>query len=148
LGIRKTHWPALSASLFNLGQIALAAWTFIALAILIYFVSRGLLGSPNMQIEGNGATAQLLSWFADRASPTLPSAWVISVPLWIYRGLMLLWALWLAFALLQWLKWGWMCFTTDGYWRAREKSEKKEEQEKGNEVIDANAATMSEPSKP
>jgi hypothetical protein len=148
LGIRKTHWPALSASLFNLGQIALAAWTFIALAILIYFVSRGLLGSPNMQIEGNGATAQLLSWFADRASPTLPSAWVISVPLWIYRGLMLLWALWLAFALLQWLKWGWMCFTTDGYWRAREKSEKKEEQEKGNEVIDANAATMREPSKP
>jgi hypothetical protein len=51
--------------------------------------------------------------------------------------------------LLQWLKWGWMCFTTDGYWRAREKKEgKKEKQEKESEVIDASAAAMSEPSKP
>lgn len=125
LGIRKTHWPALSPMLFNLGQVALAAWTFFALAILIGAVSMGLLGSPNMQIEGNGATPQLLSWFADRASPALPTAWVISVPLWIYRGLMLLWALWLAFALLQWLKWGWTCFTTDGYWRQSPKFERK-----------------------
>jgi hypothetical protein len=148
LGIRKTHWPSMPASLFNLGQIALAGWTFVALAILIYFVSRGLLGSPNMQIEGNGATAQLLSWFADRAPPTLPGAWVISVPLWIYRGLMLLWALWLAFALLQWLKWGWMCFTTDGYWRASEKKEKKETKGKESKAIDASAAPGSEPSKP
>jgi hypothetical protein len=121
LGVRKTHWPAVPSWLFNLGQIAIVGWTLIALAILIWSVSRGLLGSPNMQIAGNGATAQLLSWFADRAGPELPTAWVISVPLWLYRGLMLLWALWLAYSLLQWLKWGWTCFTADGYWRALEK---------------------------
>jgi hypothetical protein len=121
LGIRKTHWPAVPNWLFNLGQIAIVGWTAIALAILVWSVSRGLLGSPNMQIAGNGATAQLLSWFADRAGPELPTAWVISVPLWLYRGLMLLWALWLAYALLQWLKWGWTCFTKEGYWRALEK---------------------------
>ncbi len=121
LGVRRTHWPAVPNWLFNLGQIAIVGWTAIALAILVWSVSRGLLGSPNMQIAGNGATAQLLSWFADRAGPELPTAWVMSVPLWFYRGLMLLWALWLAYALLQWLKWGWTCFTTDGYWRALEK---------------------------
>lgn len=125
LGLRKTHWPKVSELLFNVGQLALAAWTFVALAILVWAVSRGLLGSPNMQIAGNGSTASLLNWFADRAPQELPTAWVVSVPLWIYRGLMLLWALWLAYSLLKWLKWGWTCFTTDGYWRALEPKAKK-----------------------
>jgi hypothetical protein len=124
LGLRQSHWPNMSARLFNLGQIALAGWTFVALAILVWAVSRGLLGSPRMQITGNGATARLLNWFADRAPQELPTAWVFSVPLWFYRGLMLLWALWLAYALLQWLKWGWTCYTTDGYWRAWVKTPK------------------------
>ncbi len=124
LGLRQSHWPNMSARLFNLGQVALAGWTFAALAILIFAVSRGLLGSPRMQITGNGAAAYLLSWFADRAPQELPTAWVFSVPLWLYRGLMLLWALWLAYALLQWLKWGWTCYTTGGYWRAWAKTPK------------------------
>jgi len=34
------------------------------------------------------------------------SAWVISVPLLVYRLAMLAWALWLALALLRWLRWG------------------------------------------
>ncbi len=132
LGVRQTHWPVMSAKQFNLGQIALAGWTFAALAILVWAVSRGLLGSPRMQITGNGGTAYLLNWFADRAPQELPTAWVFSVPLWVYRGLMLLWALWLAYALLQWLKWGWTCYTTDGYWRAwvrapKAKDDKKKE---------------------
>jgi hypothetical protein len=122
LGLRKSHWPALSPRFFNLGQVALAGWTLLAMAILVWAVSRGLLGSPNMQIAGNGASANLLSWFADRAPQELPTAWVVSVPLWIYRGLMLLWALWLAYSLLRWLKWGWGCYTTEGYWRALNKA--------------------------
>ncbi len=124
LGVRQSHWPNLSARLFNLGQIVLVGWTFAALAILIWAVSRGLLGSPRMQITGNGATAFLLSWFADRSPQELPTAWVLSVPMWLYRGLMLLWALWLAYALLQWLKWGWTCYTTNGYWRTWERAPK------------------------
>jgi len=31
---------------------------------------------------------------------------------------MLAWSLWLALALLRWLKWGWTCFTTSGLWCA------------------------------
>jgi hypothetical protein len=29
---------------------------------------------------------------------------------------MLAWSLWLAVALLNWLKWGWACFSSNGLW--------------------------------
>jgi ABC-type Na+ efflux pump permease subunit len=37
--------------------------------------------------------------------------------MWVYRGVMLVWALWLAFAMLKWLKWGWACFSEGGLWK-------------------------------
>jgi hypothetical protein len=49
----------------------------------------------------------------------LPSVWFVSVPLAVYRGLMLLWALWLAKAVLEWVRWGWRAFTHEGFWRGR-----------------------------
>jgi hypothetical protein len=30
---------------------------------------------------------------------------------------MLAWALWLSFALLRWLPWGWRAFSASGIWR-------------------------------
>lgn len=140
LGLRKSRGATLSNGWFNLGQVVLAGWTLVALAILVWSVSQGLLGSPNMQITGNGSTAESLSWFADRADALLPTAWVVSVPLWLYRGFMLLWALWLAYALLQWLKWGWSCFTEGGYWRASEKKVKDEKVASGAKAAAANQA--------
>jgi len=103
--------------LFNTIQIALGVFTVIALAALIFAVERGLLGLPTMQIAGNGSHAYHLQWFADRSDATLPQAWVLSVPLLVYRALMLAWALWLAFALLGWLRWGWGCFSEGGLWK-------------------------------
>jgi ABC-type Na+ efflux pump permease subunit len=47
----------------------------------------------------------------------LPQVWVISWTSWIYRFAMLIWALWLAFALLGWLRWGWHCFSYQELWR-------------------------------
>ena len=44
--------------------------------------------------------------------------WMVSVPLWIYRAAMLVWALWLAFSLLRWVRWAWAAASTGGYWRA------------------------------
>jgi uncharacterized membrane protein YozB (DUF420 family) len=119
LGLRRHYWPTLGRVTFNLGQIGIVMWTFVALVALIWAVSQGLLGQPDMQITGNGSTSQFLSWFADRSGNVLPTAWTLSVPLWVYRGLMLLWALWLAYSLLTWLKWGWESFTSGGYWRAK-----------------------------
>ena len=74
LGFRKTHWPALGTWGFNLGQLLIVGWTFVALDILLWAVSRGLLGSPDMLITGNGSHAQTLNWFANRAASELPTA--------------------------------------------------------------------------
>ena len=37
----------------------------------------------------------------------------------LMRQPMLTWSLWLAFALLRWLTWGWQSFSTAGLWRQR-----------------------------
>ncbi len=71
-----------------------------------------------MQIAGNGSSAQTLRWFHDRVTTELPLAWVVSVPLMAYRLAMLAWALWIAWALLSWLRWGWGAFSAGGLWRA------------------------------
>jgi hypothetical protein len=39
---------------------------------------------------------------------------VVSLPLWVYRVLMFLWALWLALSLIRWAKWGWEGFREGG----------------------------------
>ena len=72
-----------------------------------------------MQIGGNGSCASELRWFVDRTDGVLPRAWVLSLPLWAYRAVMLLWALWLAQALLRWLRWGYGAFTAGGLWRRK-----------------------------
>src|SRR5580704_19442732 len=109
----------MSRALFNLRQAGLLVWTFIALIVLARSLYQGLLGSPEMQVVGNNSSAALLRWYVDRADPTPPSAWMISVPLLVYRAAMLAWALWIALALLRWLKWGWGAFTTGGAWRRK-----------------------------
>lgn len=104
---------------FNLSQIALVGVTLLALGVLVFSIERGLLGLPDMQVQGNSSSARLLRWFADRCGPILPRPWFLSLPLLVYRGLMLVWALWIAWSLLSWLQWGWTCFTTGGGWRPK-----------------------------
>ncbi len=104
---------------FNTLQIMLGMLTLLALGQLFYAVAQGLLSSPDMQIAGNQSSAYSLHWYQDRSSATLPTATVISVPLLVYRGLMLAWSLWLAVSLLNWLKWGWGCFSSGGLWRKK-----------------------------
>jgi hypothetical protein len=70
-----------------------------------------------MQVSGNGSSAETLRWFVDRSEGVLPSPSIVSVPLLVYRGAMLLWALWLAVSLLAWLRWGWRAITSGGGWR-------------------------------
>jgi hypothetical protein len=124
LGARTRLPEATGRIRFNFIQVGLVFLTVAALIMLFHAVRHGLLGLPEMQIGGNGSTAQSLNWYQDRSAAELPRARVYSVPLWFYRALMLAWALWLAFALLGWLKWGWGCFSRGGYWKARPKIEK------------------------
>ncbi|HLK37569.1 MAG TPA: hypothetical protein VKU41_12505, partial [Polyangiaceae bacterium] len=104
---------------FDLLQALLVCWTLAALGILAVSLYQGLLGAPEMQVRGNGSSADALHWFTDRSGPTLPGAWMLSVPILVYRGAMLAWALWIALALLAWLRWGWDAFTAGGAWRRR-----------------------------
>ena len=117
LGWRRRHGSSCGDRTFNLLQLLVMVWTALALAGLGWSVRQGLLGLPEMQIAGSGSHARLLHWYQDIAGETLPRAWVISVPLWAYRLAMLAWALWLAQALLGWLRWGWDCFIDGGLWR-------------------------------
>jgi len=119
---------------FNLLQAGLAVLTLAALALLLEAVRHGLLGLPDMQIAGNGSGPYDLNWYQDRSGPTLPRPWIVSAPLWVYRVLMLAWALWLAYSLLDWLRWGWNCYASGGLWRARKKKEKTEPAKPGETV--------------
>jgi len=105
--------------IFNLTQVLLVILTLSSLLILFIAVEQGLLGSPDMQISGNQSSAFVLNWYQDRSLAQLPTATVISIPLISYRILMLLWSLWLAISLLNWLKWGWQCFSAHGLWKKK-----------------------------
>lgn len=108
---------------FALRQLTIAGWTIAACMALVAAVHAGLLGQPDMQIEGNGSYGSTLRWYQDRieyvdgVGGLLPRPWVLSVSLWWYRGLMLAWALWLAWSMIRWLPWGWQSAATGGLWR-------------------------------
>ena len=99
---------------YNLMQIGLLILTLMALNALFDAVSAGLLGQPDMQIAGNGSSGRLFNWYQDQVAAQPDRATIISVPLLYYRLAMMAWALWLAFALLRWLRWGWQVFARDG----------------------------------
>jgi hypothetical protein len=104
---------------FNALQVLLGGLTILSLAILFVAVSHGLLNTPDMMITGNQSAPYSLNWYQDRSAALLPKAVVISVPLKVYRLLMLAWSLWLAVSLLNWLKWGWGCFAKNGLWHKK-----------------------------
>jgi hypothetical protein len=115
---RMRHGAALGRWSFALLQLALTGLTVAALVVLVAAVPVTLLNDPQMQVQGNGSYAHYLAWFADRSDDgTLPAAGALTVPIWIYKTLMLAWALWLANALIGWLRWSWTAFSSGGYWK-------------------------------
>jgi len=132
LGWRSRHdFSNAESSLVNSLQVLLVLLTIISLGVLVAVVSEGLLGRPEMFIRGNGSYQNLLQWFQPRSGQALPQPMVISTSVWVYRFLMLVWALWLASALLRWLTLGWQAFAKGGYWR------KLDSAKTGEEIIDA-----------
>ncbi len=117
LGWRRRLDAEVRAEWFNLTQIGLVLLTVLALGALCWAVQLGLLGYPDMQISGNGSSSRVLHWYQDITPPLFPQAWVVSLPMLVYRLAMLAWSLWLAFSLLRWLVWGWESFSSHGLWR-------------------------------
>jgi hypothetical protein len=97
-------------------QIGIAFLTLAAMGSLVFAISKGLLGHPDMNIIGNGSNSGLLRWYQDVSDRTLPQAWVFSIPMLTYRIAMLAWALWISFWLVGILKWGWQQFSTPRIW--------------------------------
>jgi hypothetical protein len=118
-GAREKLQRELSWWQFDGIQVVIAAATIIALVSIVTALPMGLLGTPDMDVTGNSSYGNTLNWFADRSDSVLPVAVAWSVPMWIYKALILVWALWLSFALLRWLPWVWQCFSSQGYWRSR-----------------------------
>jgi hypothetical protein len=98
-------------------QLLLAAWALVSLGLLYVAIHQGLLFRPDMQVAGGGSTDTVLRWYSDRASGELPAAGVLSLPLWVYRVGMLLWALWLAASLVRGVGPAWRAFGAGGVWR-------------------------------
>lgn len=119
LKIRFEKGELLTGGWFNLVQIMLVMLTIATIGALAFAVRNGLLGHPDMLIAGNDSSSYLLKWYQDRViNTTLPRPMVISIPMMAYRITMLVWALWMAFHLLKWVKWGWACFTQAHIWQA------------------------------
>ncbi len=106
-----SHWLA-----FDLLQLGLLGCTFLAALGLYSAIHAGLLLQPDTQIMGNGSSAQELIWFADRTEGALPTPGVFSVPMWSWRVVMLLWALWLVASLLRWSPWAWRAFKLERFY--------------------------------
>jgi hypothetical protein len=121
LAYRERHWPV-HRIVFNLTQLALGFLTVIALVCLGYAVHRGLVVQPDMQVQGMESTDTLLNWYVDRTGGAFPDVTVWSVPLWTYKALMLLWALWLASRIIFVLRWGFHAMRVGGGWRTQPKA--------------------------
>ncbi len=119
-GVREKWRPDVDWWRFNLIQVVIGGLTVVALLMIVATLPSGLLGTPDMHVAGHKSMNHVLGWFADRSESAVPAASVVTLPLWIYKALILAWALWLSFALLRWLPWVWQCFSREGYWRSRQ----------------------------
>jgi hypothetical protein len=107
-----------SNSSFQIIQTLIAVLSIATVIALAASVPAGLLGEPDMQIVGNNSSSHEYHWFQDQADKNLPGAFVISLPMWSYRVVMLAWSLWLAFAVMRWARWGWSAYSAGGIWKS------------------------------
>jgi len=114
---------ALRPFAFNVLQWVIILGVIPVVVTLLVILHRGLLGTPEMMVQGNGSTPTDLHWFAQRADSGLPRRKSSRCPCWYYRLLMLFWALWLAASALRWVRWGWAAFSRKGFQRIQRKKE-------------------------
>lgn len=130
LQLRSKYSDRMGTVVFQMSQIAIVMLTGIFVVSLLICITAGLLGNPQMQLSAPQTglvysnfimdAKYQLQWYQDQIHNNVPNVWILSIPLFVYRLLMLVWALWLAFSLLKWFQWAWMCFSKDGYWKNSE----------------------------
>ena len=116
---QRPAWRArLGPRTHNALQVLLVLGSLLALSVLLNALRVGLLGYPDLMVIGQDSNAHQLQWYADRYGSQSSSVQLLSMPLWVYRLLMLAWALWLALTLLGVLRWAWAHFSQGGLWQA------------------------------
>ncbi len=103
--------------LFNLRQWCVVGYTAVFVGCLLYAVHHGLLGTPDMQIEGNASSNRILHWYQLQTDAGVPQATLVSLPMWTWRLVMLAWATWLALQVVKWIPWAWHAFGTGGFFQ-------------------------------
>jgi hypothetical protein len=117
LDARRRYLPgSLGKWRFDFTQLLLVGLTLAAFAALVVAIPAGLLGSPDMHIAGSAGSYGELAWLADRSSGELPTASAVTLPMWAYKALMLAFALWLASAVIGWIRLAWAALTTGSGW--------------------------------
>ncbi|MCL2161817.1 MAG: hypothetical protein FWH56_08065, partial [Betaproteobacteria bacterium] len=106
-----------SAGRFNAMQVGIVILTVVMLNGLIGNVVKGLNGVPDMGISGYVTRGNDLAWFADKSDSLLPVVKVFSLPIWVYRVLMLAWTIWLAAVLIRWSSRGFSAWIEGGCWK-------------------------------
>jgi hypothetical protein len=105
---------------YNAVQVGLALFTLVTILTLVFSgIRNGLLASPDMHIAAANAHSTGYTWFQDRTSGVVDSPTIVSVPMWVYRVLFFVWALWMAMALVRWLRWSFDAWKAGGLWRGK-----------------------------
>ncbi|MFO8071878.1 MAG: hypothetical protein R6V85_08385 [Polyangia bacterium] len=110
--------PPRNFVLHNMLQVVFGVWTAVALVCLVVAVYTGLAVQPDMQVAGCSSSDTALRWYTDRVDGALPCPWVLSAPILIWKLIMLLWSLWLAWSLIRWARWGWRAYSHEVLWRS------------------------------
>lgn len=117
---RRQRQPLTSWWAFDLYQLTLVGLV-MAMGVSLYAaLHTNLLLDVDMQVQGVGSTNTSLEWYLDQVDGQVPEVGIYSAPLLLWRGIMLLWALWLATRCIKWLPWAWRAFSHEGLWRMPE----------------------------
>ena len=103
---------------FHVTQILLGILALVFLVSLIAGVKTGLLGVPDMMVAGGGSSNWQWIWYQDRQGTDFVSAGLVSLPMWIWKGLMLIWSFWIASRVIVWGKQAWAAASQGGMWRS------------------------------
>lgn len=134
----RTKLDELPLYAYRLIQIALGLLAVIGLLALFFTVLSALQTPPDMYITSSSIVsdratysaldAHLLRWFGDESSVELPTAWVFSLPFWVYQLTMLAWSLWLVFALIKWVRATFAALSEPMFWGKYERRKNIEDQ--------------------
>ena len=90
-----------------MARYALSVLGIVILIGLIVIIPSSLFSYPDMAIAGNGSTSTQWRWFVDRSSGVTPQITLFSVSFIFYKVFLVIWSLWLSFALLSWVRSSW-----------------------------------------